>query len=61
MNMARFRRSPTRVPLARKLVEGRIEAGLSRAELALQAGVRGETVSRIEQARNTPDEITFLL
>ena len=49
--MARFRRSPTRVSLARKLVEGRIEAGLSRAELARRAGVRAETVSRIRQIK----------
>ena len=48
-----------RASLARKLVAGRGKAGWSQAELAQRAGVRVETVSRIENGRNTPDERTF--
>ena len=48
-----------RASLARKLIAGRTRAGWSQAELARRAGVRPETVNRIERAKNTPDESTF--
>jgi DNA-binding XRE family transcriptional regulator len=48
-----------RASLARKLTAGRRQAGWSQAELAKRAGVRPETVYRIENARHTPDEKTF--
>ena len=48
-----------RASLARKLIAGRSKAGWSQAELARRAGVRPETVNRIEHGRNTPDEKTF--
>jgi DNA-binding XRE family transcriptional regulator len=48
-----------RASLARKLIAGRDKAGWSQAELARRAGVRPETVNRIEHGKNTPDEKTF--
>jgi DNA-binding XRE family transcriptional regulator len=48
-----------RAGLARKLILGRRAAGWSQAELARRAGVRSETVNRIERGRNTPDMRTF--
>ena len=45
--------------LARKLIAGRTRASWSQAELARRAGVRPETVNRIERGKNTPDERTF--
>jgi DNA-binding XRE family transcriptional regulator len=44
--------------LADKLVRRRRAAGLSQAELARRAGVRPETLNRIERGRNTPDFAT---
>lgn len=49
-----------RASLARKLIAGRTEAGWSQAELGRRAGIRAETISRIEHTRNTPDEKTFI-
>jgi DNA-binding XRE family transcriptional regulator len=43
-----------RVVLARKISRRRREAGLSQAELARRAGVRTETINRLEQGKHTP-------
>lgn len=48
-----------RVSLAEKLVGRRKAAGLSQAELARRAGVRPETLNRIERGRTTPDFATI--
>ena len=45
--------------LAQKLVRRRQAAGLSQAELARRAGVRPETLNRIERGRTTPDFATI--
>jgi DNA-binding XRE family transcriptional regulator len=44
-----------RAGLARKLIKRRWAAGLSQAELARRAGLRPETLNRIEKARVTAD------
>jgi DNA-binding XRE family transcriptional regulator len=44
-----------RASLARKLIRRRRAAGLTQGELAKQAKVRLETVSRIERAESSPD------
>jgi DNA-binding XRE family transcriptional regulator len=44
--------------LAQKMEQRRRAAGLSQAELARQAGVRPETLNRIERGRTTPDFAT---
>ena len=41
--------------LAEKLVRRRQAAGLSQAGLARRAGIRPETLNRIERGRSTPD------
>jgi ribosome-binding protein aMBF1 (putative translation factor) len=43
-----------RVSIARKIIEARRAAGLSQEELARQAGVRQETISRIESGKHSP-------
>lgn len=43
-----------RVSLARKLLKGRVALGLSRQELADLAGLKFETVNRIESGTVTP-------
>ena len=43
-----------RASLAEKLIRRRRAAGLSQAELARRAGVRPETLNRIERCRTTP-------
>jgi DNA-binding XRE family transcriptional regulator len=48
-----------RASLARKIIKARRAAGLSQAELARRAGVRPETLNRIERGRNTPDTATL--
>jgi ribosome-binding protein aMBF1 (putative translation factor) len=50
-----------RASLARKLALARRAAGLSQAELAQRAGVRAETISRLEHGKHTPDARTFAL
>jgi len=47
-----------RKTLAEKLVRRRRAAGLSQVELARRAGVRPETLNRIERGRTTPDFAT---
>jgi ribosome-binding protein aMBF1 (putative translation factor) len=46
------------VSLAEKLVRRRRAAGLSQADLARRAGVRPETLNRIERGHTTPDFAT---
>ncbi|HSW02193.1 MAG TPA: helix-turn-helix transcriptional regulator [Sedimentisphaerales bacterium] len=41
--------------LADRLLRRRQEAGLTQKDLALRAGVRVETLNRIEKGRTTPD------
>lgn len=48
-----------RVSLARKIIKARRRAGLSQAELARRAGIRPETLNRIEKARSSPDTSTI--
>ncbi len=43
-----------RVSIARKIIEARRAAGLSQEELARRAGVRQETISRIESGKHSP-------
>ncbi len=43
-----------RASLARKLIRDRVAAGLSQRELATMAGVRVETLCRIETGKHTP-------
>lgn len=43
-----------RAIMARQLIEDRQKAGLSQAELASRAGLRQETISRIESGKVTP-------
>ncbi len=45
--------------LAEKLLRRRRASGLSQAELARQAGIRPETLNRIERGRTTPDFATI--
>ncbi|MBM4040848.1 MAG: helix-turn-helix transcriptional regulator [Planctomycetes bacterium] len=44
--------------LARKIIRGRGAAGLTQAELARRAGIRPETLNRIERGKATPDIAT---
>ncbi len=44
-----------RVSLAEKLQRRRRAAGLTQADLARRAGIRPETLNRIERGRTTPD------
>jgi DNA-binding XRE family transcriptional regulator len=47
-----------RVLLARKIIRQRRAAGLTQAELAKRAGVRVETLSRLEHAKHSPNVAT---
>jgi ribosome-binding protein aMBF1 (putative translation factor) len=47
-----------RASLARKLIRDRRAAGLSQAELARRAGIRVETLNRIEKLKLTPSVAT---
>jgi len=47
-----------RASLAEKLIRRRRAAGLSQAELARRAGIRPETLNRIERGRTNPDFAT---
>ncbi|HET6883607.1 MAG TPA: helix-turn-helix transcriptional regulator [Pirellulales bacterium] len=49
----------TRVLMARKLIRARTELGWSQVELGRRAGVRPETINRIEQAKRSPSLVTF--
>lgn len=48
-----------RALLARRIVAARHRAGWTQAKLARRAGVRKETIHRIEAGKNNPDESTF--
>ncbi|HWE96022.1 MAG TPA: helix-turn-helix domain-containing protein [Tepidisphaeraceae bacterium] len=48
-----------RALLARRIVAARNLAGWTQAELARRAGLRKETIHRIEAGKNNPDESTF--
>jgi DNA-binding XRE family transcriptional regulator len=48
-----------RATLAQKLLRRRRAMGLSQAELARRAGIRPETLNRIERGRTTPDFATI--
>lgn len=46
--------------IARKIITRRIQAGLTQVELARRAGVRMETISRLESAKQMPRRETIL-
>ncbi len=48
-----------REALAQRLVLRRRRAGLTQAELARRAGIRGETLNRVERGHTTPDFSTI--
>ncbi len=48
-----------RASLARKLIRDRRRVGLTQTELARRAGIRAETLCRIEKGKSTPDTATF--
>jgi ribosome-binding protein aMBF1 (putative translation factor) len=48
-----------RASLARKIIRNRVAVGLSQRELALRAGVRVETLCRIETGKHTPSVPTI--
>ena len=43
-----------RVSIARKIIAGRTAAGLTQTELARRAGVRQETICRLESGKQSP-------
>lgn len=43
------------VVLARKIIQARKRAGLTQAQLAQRAGVRTETISRLESGKHAPN------
>ena len=47
-----------RATIARGIIRDRVAAGLSQAALARLAGIRPETLNRIERIKVTPDETT---
>ena len=48
-----------RASLARKIIRDRVAIGLSQRQLALRAGVRAETLCRIESGKHTPSIVTL--
>jgi ribosome-binding protein aMBF1 (putative translation factor) len=48
-----------RVTMARSIIKDRLAAGMTQKALAELAGVRVETLNRIEKAKVTPDEATI--
>jgi len=48
-----------RASLARKLIRDRRRVGLTQVELARRAGIRPETLCRIEKGKSTADTATF--
>lgn len=48
-----------RASLARKLIRDRRRAGLTQVELARRAGIRPETLCRLEKGKSMPDTATF--
>ena len=47
-----------RAILARKLIRGRVALGWSQADLARKAGVRVETLNRLERGKHSPNVAT---
>jgi transcriptional regulator with XRE-family HTH domain len=43
-----------RVSIARKIIAARTAAGLTQAELAKRAGIRQETICRLESGKHSP-------
>ena len=52
-------RELTRTVMARDIIRSRRALGWSQAELARRAGIRPETLNRIEQAKRSPSLSTF--
>lgn len=52
-------RERTRAVMARDIIRSRRALGWSQAELARRAGIRPETLNRIEQANHSPSLSTF--
>ena len=52
-------RELTRAVMARDIMRSRRALGWSQAELARRAGIRAETLNRIEQAKRSPSLSTF--
>ena len=48
-----------RVIYARRLIQERESAGLSQSELARRAGLRPETINRLEKGKHSPDTVTL--
>lgn len=48
-----------RASLSRKIIKARRSAGLTQADLARRAGIRPETLNRIEKGKTTPDTATI--
>ena len=48
-----------RASLARNIIRGRVEAGLTQLELAKLAGIRNETLCRLERGQHTPTVATI--
>ena len=48
-----------RAAIARKLIRRRIAAGLSQQELAKRAGIRAETLNRLESGKHAPQRETI--
>jgi DNA-binding XRE family transcriptional regulator len=48
-----------RATLARKLIRDRRRVGLTQSDLARRAGIRAESLCRIEKGKVTPDSATF--
>ena len=48
-----------RASLARKIIRDRVTAGLNQKELAQRAGIRVETLCRIETGKHTPSVATI--
>jgi DNA-binding XRE family transcriptional regulator len=48
-----------RAMMARKIIAARNAVGLSQAALARKAGIRVETLNRLEKAKHTPDLATM--
>jgi DNA-binding XRE family transcriptional regulator len=48
-----------RATIARRIIRERVDVGLSQRQLAQRAGIRVETLCRIETARHTPSLATY--
>jgi DNA-binding XRE family transcriptional regulator len=48
-----------RAMLARKIIRRRRAVGLSQVELARKAGIRAETLNRLEQGKHSPSILTI--